>query len=339
VLTYGRRYSLRESNFYLIPMSQHSSPQSSSATYPEGAEQVSSVGQHTCSRSETYDGLAPVGQIGRFSQLSHEVLTTGLSNFHPARAFVIRETLNEALHKDLVHGDERSFVTQAFFRLQSFSTSAIPYLISDIQRGAYSRNDLRMALYHPLISPQAVESFFSSVVDRRIFVRSQSERVEDPEVPSTSFGYVSFSPHSMVCALNEHEAIHSFHDLGCGLGSMMFIVALLTDAQVSGTDISGSMCAQGREFSKFIARPDITFHQADLLDPSYTFPPAEVYYSYSPFIWKQVGMREFALKVEQALVPQKGELWLGDYKPLCEVFEEATCFELTRRHDRLSIYR
>lgn len=99
------------------------------------------------------------------------------------------------------------------------------------------------------------------------------------------------------------------------------------------------MCARGREFSQLIARPDITFHQADLLDPSYTFPSAEVYYSYSPFIWKQVGMREFAEKVERASDQQKGELWLGDYKSLCEVFEEATRFELTRRHDRLSIYR
>ena len=272
--------------------------------------------------------------------LVQEVLSFKKGSCHPARAFILRATLNEALVGDTYPRELRDSAGAAICRINQYAGKEIPEMFASIRTGKYSRDDLRHALAHPLVSEKAIESFFSQLISRELFTRSYGEVLHYSERPSHSFGFLSFSPAAIISALNDERftSPRSFHDLGCGLGPMMFVVALLTNATVSGTELSSEMCEKARAFASSINRADITFHQGDVLDHSQEYPPADVYYTYSPFIWKGEEMNTFVQRVEASAQINKAKVWVGDYKNLLETFAEQTSLTALRSYGRLSIY-
>lgn len=266
-------------------------------------------------------------------------LSVNLERIHPARLFAVRAALRELMQTAPSH--EIMVLQRAFFRTMTQAKKVLQPYRESLQNNDYCKSELLEALNFAPLTPTSIEKFYSHIISPELFNSSASVQENDPEIPSHCFDFISFCPKSIIQAIAAKgaESIHSFHDLGCGPGSIMFIVATLTDAQVSGTDLSSAMCRKGTAFANIISRSDIEFINRDLEDSTYSFYGYQHYYCFSPFVWKLEGAYVFARKVAASVKGASGELWLGDYLPMRQIFEEQGMLEKTSTHGRLTVYQ
>jgi hypothetical protein len=278
-------------------------------------------------------------ESSKVDTLSEYALSVNLDTIHPARLFALRVALNELL--DAAHPHEIMVLQRAFFRTLPHAKKVIPTYKEALLNNDYCKGELLEALSFTPLTPSSIEKFYSYIISPELFNSSATVQKNDPEIPSHCFDFISFCPQSIVKAIaaKGSESIQSFHDLGCGPGSIMFIVATLTDAKVSGTELSSSMCQKGRAFADAISRTDIQFINRDLEDSEYSFDGYQHYYCYSPFIWKLDEAYAFAQKVTSSVAEGRGELWMGDYPPMREIVEEGGVLEKVAVHGRLAVYR
>ena len=281
------------------------------------------------------DGTLPTTSY----RLAEYSLSLDLEVLHPARLFILRSALFE--HLQQARAEEVTLLQKAFYRTLPMAKRLIPKMIESIRNCDYSKQELLEALHFHFATQRSIEAFFSLVISPELYNSTASHQIRQPDIPAHCFDFVSFCPRSIIAALAERRGaeIKSFHDLGCGPGSIMFVVGLLTDATIHGTELSLEWSEKGRAFAESISRPDITFIRADLEDESYSFNGSQVYYCYSPFIFKVEETYKFVDKLSKAVCPKIGELWLGDYLTLRELVTEATNLVEVARYDRLAIHQ
>jgi SAM-dependent methyltransferase len=271
--------------------------------------------------------------------LSDYALSVNLDTIHPARLFAVRAALHESIQQGQL--PEVELLERAFFRTLSQAKKIIPDYKYQLCNNDYSKAELLEALNFTILTPASIEKFYSYIISPELFTSSGEVQRNDPEIPSHCFDFVSFCPKSIIHAIagKGADSMQSFHDLGCGPGSIMFIVATLTEAQVFGTELSSAMCKKGVAFAQEISRKDIEFINRDLEDSEYSFKGYQYYYCYSPFIWKLEEAYLFAQKVTSSVIDTKGELWMGDYLPLREIVEEEGALQKVAEYNRLAVYR
>lgn len=274
-----------------------------------------------------------------YDELLQYALSVDLERIHPARLFAVRAALHEVMQ--VAPSDEVMVLQRAFFRTIARAKEVLPLYQQSVHNNDYSKSELLEALNFAPLTSRSIEKFYSYIISPELFNSSASVQENDPEIPAHCFDFISFCPKSVIqtIAARGPEAILSFHDLGCGPGSIMFIVATLTDAHVSGTELSSAMCRKGMAFANIISRGDIEFINRDLEDPKYSFNGYQHYYCFSPFVWKLEGTYVFARKVASSVVAASGELWLGNYLHMREVFEEEGALKKIEEYGRLAIYK
>lgn len=285
---------------------------------------------------------------GNYQLLLADAAHLDLASVHPARLFVMRESLQGCISDmpfdqakagsfcDELARRSRSLVA----RMDEATSMRFEEFKREVRANTHDRNALLDALNYPIVEPYVIEEFFVQLLGSGVFLFDDRQHpAGSPVERDYSWRNISTSPVALVRLLSTRAGLNSgsFIDLGCGSGAVMLTVALLTHFDVSGIEIERYWCDIGTERARMINRSDITFRHEDLLESS--FSGSSVLFVYSPFKASGHLLPMFVQRLAEQTNNSDTEVWVASYAGLQQSIRKSSSFFLLDECGGLEVYR